>query len=329
MRGRATSDLHLSERTSRYVFNALRELRNDAADRGGDTVLVGDILDQSENVHMPTYNQLRDELNAFPNFVFVLAGNHDQYRGYRNALEGLAGGNVIVISEPEWTSMGLMVPYTPESEFWNTVEKHLKDRPSSMDCPNVWWTHQGWKGAYLNNMVKDKGGLTPARIDADVVITGHYHMPQNIGPIIYCGSPYQTTFAEEGQVKSWLRFDDNSLVPTRVPYEHVEAPRHWTVHWAPGSPPQMPAGYIAGDKVRVVTKASKSEVKQERQALKDAGFEGVPVLSRPDAVGREDIDINLEPLDAVEQYMTFKHGPNDGANPVQLMEWANEAGLWD
>jgi DNA repair exonuclease SbcCD nuclease subunit len=222
-----------------------------------------------------------------------------------------------------------MVPYTTPEDFWATIARMSDIMPD--DSPPVWWTHQGWSGAYLNNMVKDRDGLSPARIKAEAVITGHYHMPQNIGPIIYCGSPYQTTFAEEGQAKSWLRFDGKSNIPTRVPYQSVGAPNHWTIHWDPATgDPTIPDGYTDGDKLRVVTTATKSVVKASRGQLKSAGLDGVPVLAKPDTAIRRVIARSASPVEAALQYVESSHGPDAGMpTPANMEEWAEESGLWD
>jgi DNA repair exonuclease SbcCD nuclease subunit len=322
--GRATSDLHLTERSAEWVFNALRELRADAEERGGPTILAGDILDQPETVHMPTYNRLRNELRHFPGTVYVIAGNHDQYQGSHNALVALESEHVIVISLPTITPHGLMVPYLPPDQFWKAI-------PAAPLATNIWWTHQGWKGAYLNNMAKDRDGLSPSKVTADLVITGHYHCPQNIGPIIYCGSPYQVSFAEEGQRKGWLRFSDDNPLPTRVLYRHVGAPNFHTIHWHPEmGAPSLPEEYQPGDRLRVKTTATRSEVKLASRQLKEAGLEGVPVIAQADAAARRVIDQGCSPVEAARQYVNrVLGGAADQPNPATMDEWATASALWD
>lgn len=320
MIGRATSDLHLTPKTADHVFAALRELRDDAEDRGGFTVLVGDILDQPRTVDMPTFNRLRDMLRKWPgDGVHVVVGNHDQYDGTRNALEALEGGACTIVSEPTVTDLGVMVPYLDPSIFWQRVEA----LNASKDV--VWWTHQGWQGAYLNNMRRDRDGLNCGRMDAPMCVSGHYHAPQNLGRIIYCGSPYQTTFAEEGQIKGWLAWDGD-IRPRRVPYELVRAPRHWTVDWTPGEEAALPDGWREGDKVRVRTTATRDEVKRSKVltgALSGASV--VAAIKRSDRVGLD----AATPIEAVREYVAAVFGPDAARpDPATLDEWAREAGLW-
>ena len=327
--GRATSDLHLTKLSARWVWNALEELRQDAKERGGPTILVGDILDQPTMVHMPSYNRLREELQSFPEEVYVIVGNHDQYRWPDNALEPLAGGNVKVISEPTWTDIGLMVPYQPADEFWDTMDG-LDNYKPDQTLP-IWWTHQGWKGAWLNNMVKDKDGLSLRKIRADLVITGHYHAPHNVGKrVMYCGSPYQTSFAEEGQAKFWFSFNPENNRPSRIEYKNVGAPKHITIHWDPSQgEPEVPEDYVEGDKLRIFTEATRSEAKAASGQLKSAGLTGVAVLAKPDNSQRGEIEAGTSAVDAVRQFIDKKYG--DGLldpNADSLHQWAKERGLW-
>lgn len=333
---RATSDLHLTQRTAPWVFEAIEALREDAEKHGGYTVLVGDILDQPETVHMPTWNRLRDLLRSFRGRVIVAVGNHDQYDGQRNALEALAGDNVEVVSEARITGVGLVVPYVPPAEFWKTVKRARAawaEDGGDPDVARTWWTHQGWRGSYLNSMKRNTDGLSCKRIDADLVISGHYHMPQNLGPIIYCGSPWQTSFAEEGQIKGWLRwtaFDPSKpLVPVRVPFD-LSAPRHHTVLWdlKNGDNPAKPDGYRDGDRVRIVVNGTRDDVKRHTEAVADAGLEGAAIVADPTGSRREVIDHNADQKQALTQYIDRVFGPEAGMTPATLHEWASEAGLW-
>ena len=334
---RATSDLHLSQRSSKWVFEALEALRADAASTGGHTVLVGDILDQPESVHMPTWNRLRDVLRSFKGTVIVAVGNHDQYDGQRNALEALEGGSVRVISAAQMTGVGLVVPYVPPADFWKTVKRASAEWVADGGDPEftrTWWTHQGWRGSYLNNMHRDRDGLSCKQIDADLVISGHYHMPQNLGPIIYCGSPWQTSFAEEGQVKGWLRWDEFDArkpeIPRRVPFE-TSAPRHHTVLWdvRGGDNPVKPEGYRKGDRVRIVANGTRADVKKAAKAVKKAGLEGASIVADSEGSRREVIDRRAGPIEAAIQYIDRVHGPDEATlTPIALHEWALEAGVW-
>lgn len=341
---RATSDLHLTQRTAPWVFEALEQLRADDEKHGGTTVLVGDILDQANTVHMPTFNRLRDVLESFKGCVIVVAGNHDQY-GHegRNALESLHGHSnphsIRVVSEPTVTGVGLMIPYTQPDQFWSAVDKAKAEAATMKDGDKikVWWTHQGWRGSYLNNMRRDRDGLSCRRVDAQLVVSGHYHLPQNLGPIIYCGSPYETSFAEEGQAKGWLRWEvsnhrefvENPQVPDRVAY-NLTAPRHWTVLWdLTGEEPKAPKHMKDGDKVRVIVNGTRDEVKKRSKVLKKAGLEGAAIVADVSGSRRRVIDRNTTAQEAVVQFIDRIYGPDEERiHPGNLHLWADEVGLW-
>ena len=206
MRLRATADLHLTAVSAPWVFAALAELRRDAADHGGPTVIAGDILQQATTVHMPTWDRLRRMLLGWPDEVYVIVGNHDMYDATSNALDGLAGPGVRVIAEPTSTPLGPMVPYVhmrDAGDFDDALSAARAHREPGHGVGIV-WCHQGIRGAYVNSMRRDRDGVWAGTFGDHIAVAGHYHMPQSIGRVIYCGSPYQRSFAEEGQRKGWL-----------------------------------------------------------------------------------------------------------------------------
>lgn len=310
MRVRATSDLHLTQRTADMVFAALAELALDAAKHGGITVLAGDILDQPYQMHMPTWEKLRKLLRDWPGKVYVIPGNHDmndQRAGY-HVLGGLNYQHKVrVVDSPIATDIGRMVPYVhPDRSFPEAVEMAL---PTMQHKVNVLWAHQGVRGAYMNRMIRDRDGITGNDIPTDhLAVLGHYHMPQNLGPIIYCGSPYQTTFAEEGQEKGWLLWEDITVdrVPVRVPFE-FEAPKHYTVAWFPEEQLVIPSLINVGfDRVRVKTTMSREEAGERMGELDAAGLAGVQIdYTRRDGLGRSAmVPVDAGPEEAALAYMT-------------------------
>ena len=322
---RATSDLHLTPRTAPWVFAARSERRADAEAHGGITVLAGDIFHQAETVHMPTYNRLREMLQGWPAEIYAMAGNHDQYDGSRNCLEALDGGSCTVVSEPMWSPVGRMIPYTKPEDFTAALDSLV---PQIHGMPKLVWTHHGYKGAYVNAMHRNTEGVSYGAIpDGHIVISGHYHMPQNLARIIYCGSPYETTFAEEGQLKGWLRWDDalTNPIPVRIPFGDLGAPRHHTVHWDPKEgPPVRPAGMKDGDLPRIVALATREEVKAHAKQLEGTGLEGVPVIAQPTkGTTRGVIDARMGPREAAHRYML-----SECEDPTRKLDFAEEVDLW-
>tara|TARA_Y100000034_G_scaffold100397_1_gene123699 strand:+ start:1463 stop:2470 length:1008 start_codon:yes stop_codon:yes gene_type:complete len=333
MIGRATADLHLTERTAPFVWRALAQLREDEEERGGFTVIVGDVWEQADVLSTALLNRLRDELAQFAEKPVIIAGNHDQIgrKGQpdtRNGLEGLQDV-AQVVSTPQWEpGLGLLMPYMDPAIFWEVMAEHAQIPLPGTGTPNVWWTHQGWKGTYMNAMRRDTTGLSLSKVTADLVISGHYHMPQNIAQVVYCGSPYEASFAEESQPKSYLIFDGD-LEPERVYYADLGAPRHFTVYWDGERPPQEPEGLQTGDYVRVKTPLTRSAVQERRGELQDAGLDRASILAQPDVQRRQVVDDAARPREAAMQWVAGMCGPDEAQpSPAELTEYAEEVQLW-
>jgi hypothetical protein len=328
---RATSDLHLSQHSAGYVFAALDQLRQDAETNPGATVLCGDIFHQAETVHMPTWNRLHDLLHAWPDEMYVIVGNHDQYgaRG-RHCLEGMVGlPGVRIVDSPRWTALGRMLPYCAPDDFAPSLAG-VAVPGTGAQAPPIVWCHHGFKGAYQNAMVQDSDGVSCAEVPpGHLIVTGHYHMPQTLGRIIYCGSPYQTTFAEEGQEKGWLRWADITAnpMPIRIAYD-LPSPRHWTIAWDPstGQGPVKPAGSVEGDRFRIRTTAPKHTVRASSAQLK--GLEGVPVITGP-STGPTRVGSTAPQTAAAEWVDLTAQADSGRALPAPMTDFAKEAGLFD
>lgn len=327
---RAASDLHLAPHTAQWVFEALADLRADADAHGGPTVIAGDIFDQPKVVDVPLFNRLRDTLAAFPDRVVIVPGNHDQYDGWRNACEALAGGNVEVVNEPRLVEgVGLCIPYTDPAK-WGAIVANARPRLGTPKLPPLVFAHQGFKGSYLNSMVRDRTGIQVTGLDGLVVATGHYHMPQNVAQVIYCGSPYQTSHAETGQLKGFLAWPAKvratwvDWLPDRRPYPSVTAPRYWTVTWDGTGAPSKPAEAREGDIIRVVTTLSREALAgAPAKALKKAGLAGAAIVTAPQARPRVDLQA-VGPVDAVDEYVQGVRT----VNPEELRDFMQTEGVW-
>lgn len=320
---RATSDLHLRRDNAAFVFAALAQLEADARETGGTTLILGDVLDQAKTVHMPTWNRLRMMLRHWPGKgVIVLAGNHDQYSWPDNAVDGLAGGACRVVNVPTASELGVIMPYVPVGR-WSLAANQQVGPTGSL--PFV-WCHQGFRGAYLNNMRRDTDGVQGSAVGDRWVITGHYHLPHAVGRVIYTGSPFEHSFSEEGQVKGWLRWADitTNPIPQRVAFTDTGAPRHITVHWHPDRPIEAPPRRSV-DRVRVRTGVGASVARKAASQLTAAGLDGVAVLARPDeAVGRGVVRVGMTRSEQIDAYLrAVEDGHQHRIPPTEeLIEWA-------
>lgn len=316
---RATSDLHLKPSNAEYIFHALKQIREDVRESGGLTLILGDLFDQPVSMHMPTYNALYDILRTWPGAgVKVIPGNHDIYDGPTgHALRSLHRGSCQVITVPSPSKVGLLVPYVED------FRREVREATWMTGARRVVWAHVGVQGAYMNRMTRDRSGLDPSSVDVELLITGHYHLPQVVGNVIYTGSPIQHSFAEEGQEKGWLRWDmEAEELPTRVAFEDTGAPRHYTVHWDPVTGEiSKPEGLRSHDKVRVKTGSSRDQVKANVEQLVEAGLEGAPVLAEPRG-GLAHIAAS-DPREAIRSYLYAVNGSDRTLpSPSEMHEWA-------
>jgi hypothetical protein len=322
---RAASDLHLSPISRPWVLEVLAQLREDTLEHGGPTVLVGDLLDVAEVVHGESLVEMYRALQGWPGELWIVPGNHDYPNRnlYSSPLELFHGGPVHVVKMPSWTPVGLMIPFQRPSDFWFKVKAALRNQKP--DHPNVWWSHQGWNGAYMNTMRRDTRGLSQANISADLVVSGHYHLPHGVGKVVYCGSPYETTFACEGQTKGFLRWDGTTLYPERVPFV-TSAPKHVSITWDPAEgPPEIPT-LRPQDIPRIITTASREVARAASDQLKKAGLGSVPVITSAASSAAVRVAAS-EPWEAVEAHLIERHGQG-GPDPMAVREYAEEADLW-
>lgn len=86
------------------------------------------------------------------------------------------------------------VPYVPPGRFreaLDTLEHSIEERP-----PFVIFSHQEYKGVKMGAIVSEVGDEWP--IDGPFILNGHLHECQSPQDNIFCcGTPYQTTYAED------------------------------------------------------------------------------------------------------------------------------------
>jgi len=322
----ASSDFHLSPATANYVWAALEELRSHVQP-GDSTVWVGDILDQGQTIHAALFTRLRAIARTWPGPLYILVGNHDRFGpGWLDTvLPAIDGESCKVVAHPKRTDLGRMIPYCLPEQFsavWASQTAGL----ASFDGPKrVIWAHHGFKGAYRNSLSVDRDGISVRSLELgdEIIVSGHYHLPQVMGRVVYCGSPYEVSFAEEGQQKGWLLWEDFPKgTPLRVPFENVGAPRHLTVKWDPEEGIVTPSWLTSKDRVRVAATVTKDVGVRAISQLKAAGLEGAAVAYAPGTgMTERAIVSSLDPRRAAEEYVGTL------ASQGESLAWA-EGRLW-
>jgi Calcineurin-like phosphoesterase len=221
-----SGDLHFSDNPRdayrhEWVGWFLAQAKKHKAD---GIVLLGDLTEGKDHHSGWLTNKVVGHLAAMAKLcpVIVLQGNHDflgspqdAFFGFTHRLDGvawvsmpIAGGDL-----PAAFSMGLgpalFLPWTGNyKRDWAQLDLSFGYAPI--------FCHQTFDGADVGFGRKLEGvpvGIFPK--DA-MVIAGDIHVPQKLGPVTYCGSPYRCDFGDdfEGRI---LKLDGPKL--TSIAYD--------------------------------------------------------------------------------------------------------------
>lgn len=165
----------------------------------------------------------------FKRGVFVILGNHDVYykdRTDTHSLEGfkLMYRNFHVFETPAVLSLDshkfLMLP-------WIEDVSHLKEAVSLNSSADYVFCHADVKGSMLNRFTALDHGLDAADLSGfKRVYSGHIHIHQERGNVVYVGTPYEMDRGDRGNTKGFWVLD---LDPTGVTERFIEnpvSPRH-------------------------------------------------------------------------------------------------------
>ena len=199
-------DTHFKIQQFQLMLGCLNDIRTIVlTHKEIDSILfLGDIFD--------THAVLRSELlTTFQLFlkeisqvvpVYILVGNHDQYRPKDNKFTSLDLynlKNVAVIHQPTKIKDLVLFPYL------NNPKDVLEYEGS------IFFMHQSFTGADYGH-IKVEDGLEPSDLKADYIVSGHIHKKQNLGTkVFYPGTPFATNATDAGQTKGFHILDTETL----------------------------------------------------------------------------------------------------------------------
>ncbi|KAK4535423.1 hypothetical protein CDCA_CDCA05G1448 [Cyanidium caldarium] len=230
------SDLHVERSRLHTCLEVLRTVHDCAVNLDAGIVFLGDFWHTRGSLPVPCLNGVIDVMKTFTRPTVMIPGNHDQVSlgGLEHALTPIAAampaGLVKVIDRPQVFLNALWLPYRRDTtEVLQALREH-GPHVRAVFC------HAEILGALLNSnaWVSALDGLDPAVFPAAPIPTysGHYHRPHAVphhAHIVYCGSPYQVTLAEERQQKRLLVLDTASWrVQQQVPLD--VGTRYFRVH---------------------------------------------------------------------------------------------------
>lgn len=196
------SDIHFSIGTLKLATTALRNALSEARALELPLIIAGDLSDTKAVIRAEVANSIIDLLQQYKDVeIVILPGNHDliNQHGIEHSLNFLKPyakvidepREYLISTDPElWVGL---IPYQPTVQQFKSAVKRV-------NCTFI-IAHQGIQTASMGAYFKDESSVSPEELPGLTVISGHYHMKQDIqlpenGVWRYLGSPYSVTFAE-------------------------------------------------------------------------------------------------------------------------------------
>lgn len=198
-----TGDLHLTDRPQdEYRWEIFDSLYNQATPgKPVDTlVILGDVTDKKDEhpsrLLIRIVEKIKKMLRQYAR-VLVIQGNHDyidpEYSAMR-VLDGMCEGRVQYVWEPALLTYGdVSIVVYPHQHRPNFPKEHLLCEPTFV------LMHQCVGGAVANTGQALEGFDLSFFDGAKFghLLAGDIHVPQKVGPLTYCGSPYPINFGDD------------------------------------------------------------------------------------------------------------------------------------
>jgi DNA repair exonuclease SbcCD nuclease subunit len=195
-------------------------------------VQVGDWNHVRESTNTRIYKlslHIADRLaSKFKKGVFVILGNHDVYYKDRTDTHSLEGFNKIynnfhVFEQPEVLTVNshrfMMMP-------WIENLDELKKRVNQLSADFV-FCHADIKGFSLNKVQKLEHGLEGEDLKKfKRIYSGHIHIRQEKGNVLYVGTPYEMDRGDRGNAKGFYVLDVSEKEVKEKFIENTVSPKH-------------------------------------------------------------------------------------------------------
>lgn len=180
--------------------------------------ILGDLF-HSRHPDAPTLKAVSRALRELADvcMVYILPGNHDAH-GKNSDVYSLSMFNelripgIMVFDSPEIFTEDdvdfVIMPWVPDNKFAEKLADFTKGALLA-SRKKVLLMHQTIAGSSANG--RKMSGISPREFakDFDLVLSGHIHEPQRIGPKVqYLGSPLPLSFGEaDGVDRGWYRMN--------------------------------------------------------------------------------------------------------------------------
>lgn len=217
------SDVHYNLNTLAVADAAMRQAISKANELGIPLIVAGDLHDTKANLRGECVNAMIETFKLCDEPPYVIIGNHCKIneKGSEHSLNFLESYASLVKSPVYVYELGSwLIPY-----YSNSGElQQLLDR---IDKPARLIMHQGVMSAKMGHYVQDKTSLPPGSFADFRVVSGHYHVAQDVkcgrprkgavGLFSYVGNPYTLSFGEVNDPsKGFAVLHDNGILE-RIP----------------------------------------------------------------------------------------------------------------
>lgn len=200
----------LSDKLSN-IINAMENMAKYAIDNNiKNIVIAGDTNHNKSVIHTIAQSILLDFVRKYVDelFFYIINGNHDMSGKSKNPVSSLKGldnePNIKMIHYPEQIENILFVPWDP-TDMIDYVKNNSSDYLIS---------HFGLNEGQLSSGISLISDLKLTDLkNYKHVILGHYHKPQELKNVWYCGSLVQLDWGEKHEDKRFLLVDtDNDII---------------------------------------------------------------------------------------------------------------------
>lgn len=166
--------------------------------------------------------------DKFKRGVFVILGNHDVYYKDRTDTHSLKGYDLMfknfhIFKDPKKLKINshtvLLLP-------WNEDHDELRNQ-ISQKCPDLVFCHADFKGFSLNKVTKLEHGLELSDLtNIKRIYSGHIHIRQEKGNVLYVGTPYEMDRGDRGNTKGFYFIDVSGTEVEETFIENTFSPKH-------------------------------------------------------------------------------------------------------
>ena len=186
----------------KWINSVVEEEKPDAV------VNLGDTFDTHAVLRSEVKNEVMDHIvhcikhSKSGNYFYIL-GNHDFYKPKSSKYHALKDwknidGLRVVDERLNLGAVNItMLPYYPDHREFPT------------DTFKICIAHQTFIGADYG-FTRPDVGVDADKVDAEVIISGHIHLKQEFGKVIYPGSPFSQSVNDIDQVKGVMMFDTDT-----------------------------------------------------------------------------------------------------------------------